>query len=244
MPTYPQMTLAEIRTAARQRADMTASQFVTDAEFNSYINSSLAELYDLLVTSYGNDYYATTANITTVTGQDRYALPADFFKLLGVDLAIQGTAGSANATYVSLRPFNMTERNRYTTASVQTWVGVTNIRYRLSANSLWLTPTPQNGQSLRLWYVPRVIPLVNDADVADGVSGWLEYVVVDAAVKALQKEESDVSVLLAQKTALTQRINAAAANRDAANPATVADTQFTSGAWPYNGGFGGGWWTP
>ncbi len=244
MPTYPQMTLAEIRTAARQRADMTASQFVTDAEFNSYINSSLAELYDLLVTNYGNDYFATTATITTVDGVERYPLPADFYKLLGVDLAIQGTAGTPSATYVSLRPFNMTERNRYTTASVQTWVGVTNIRYRLSANSLWITPTPQAGQSLRLWYVPRVVALVTDADVADGISGWLEYVVVDAAIKALQKEESDVSVLLAQKAALVQRINGSAANRDAANPATVADTQFTSGAWPYNGGFGGGWWTP
>jgi hypothetical protein len=80
--------------------------------------------------------------------------------------------------------------------------------------------------------------------VADGVSGWLEYVITDAAIKAMQKEESDVSVLMAQKAALVARIIAAAENRDAGNPATVADVQFTSGAWPYNAGFGGGGWAP
>lgn len=240
MPTYPQMTLAEIRLAARQRADMTSSQFVSDAELNGYINSSLAELYDLLVQKYGNDYFVTTADIQTVGDVERYNLPADFYKLLGVDLRLSGGSDG----YISLRSFTFSERNRYATANAQTWIGVTNLRYRLSANQLWLTPTPQNGQQLRIWYVPRVVPLVNDSDVADGVSGWLEYVVVDAAIKAMQKEESDVSVLLAQKGALVQRIESAAQNRDAANPATVADVQFTSGAWPYNAGFGGGGWAP
>lgn len=240
MPTYPQMTLAEIRLAARQRADMVASQFVTDAEFDGYINSSLAELYDLMVSKYGDDYFVSTADITTTPSAERYDLPADFLKLLGVDLRLSG----GDDGYISLRPFTFAERNRYATANAQTWIGVTNLRYRLSANKLWITPTPQNGQQLRLWYVPRVVPLVNDSDVSDGYSGWLEYVVVDAAIKAMQKEESDVSVLLAQKGALIRRIESAAENRDAGNPATVADVQFTAGAWPYNAGFGGGGWAP
>lgn len=240
MPTYPQMTLAEIRTAARQRADMTQSQFVTDSEFDSYINSSLAELYDVLVQKYGDDYFVATSNITTVQAQDLYALPANFYKLLAVDLQLSGQPDG----YISLRPFTFAERNRYATANAQTWIGVTNLRYRLNGNNLWLTPSPQSGQTLRIWYVPRVTPLTTDTDVADGISGWLEYVVVDAAIKAMQKEESDVSVLLAQKAALIKRIESAAENRDAGNPATVADVQFTSGAWPYNAGFGGGGWAP
>lgn len=240
MPTYPQMTLAEIRTQARQRADMVASQFVTDAELNGWINSSLAELYDLLVQKYGDDYFVEVATITTAGNVDRYDLPADFYKLLGVDLYLTGAAPDQGA--ITLRPFTFAERNRYSTANSQTWLGLTNLRYRLSGSKLWLTPTPQSEQTLRLWYVPRVVPLVNDADVADGVSGWLEYVVVDVAIKAMQKEESDVSVLLAQKGALIQRIESAAENRDAGSPATVADTQMTTGAWPYNAGFGGGGW--
>jgi len=46
-----------IRTAAKQRADLVASQFVTDPEWNSNINASLQELFDMLVQKFGNDYY-------------------------------------------------------------------------------------------------------------------------------------------------------------------------------------------
>ena len=242
MPIYPQMTLSEIRTQVRQRADMTASQFVTDSELNGWINSSYAELYDLLVTKFGNDYFVQLYSFQTNQNVERYDLPSDFYKLLGVDLQL--TTGGPSDGYITLRPFTFAERNRYATANAQTWIGVTNLRYRLNGSKLWFTPTPQASQNIRLWYVPRVVPLVNDADVADGVSGWLEYVIVDVAIKALQKEESDVSVFLAQKGALIQRIEAAAENRDAGNPATVADVQFASGAWPYNAGFGGGGWAP
>jgi hypothetical protein len=241
MPTYPQMTLAQIRDQVRQRADMVVSQFVTDAELNGWINSSVAELYDLLVQKFGNDYFVELFSFSTANDVDRYDLPADFYKLLGVDLLL--TPGDADQGAITLRPFTFAERNRYSAANAQTWLGITNLRYRLSGSKIWFTPTPSGAQAIRLWYVPRVAELVNDSDVADGVSGWLEYVVVDVATKALQKEESDVSVFLAQKAALIQRIDAAAENRDAGSPATVADVYLTSGAWPYNSGFGGGGWT-
>jgi len=39
----------------------------------------------------------------------------------------------------------------------------------------------------------------------------------------LQKEESDVSVLLGQKAAMKRRIEEAANNRDAGQPLTVSD---------------------
>lgn len=240
MATFPKMTLAELRTAARQRSDMTESQFVTDSEFNFYINGSYSELYDLIIQSYGNDYFATTYEFQTAQDDERYNLPADFYKLLGVDLRLSGGSDG----FISIRPFSFAERNRYATANAQTWIGVTNMRYRLSDNKIWFTPTPQVAQSIRLWYIPRVVALTSDSQEVDGYSGWLEYVVVDAAIKAMQKEESDVRVLLAQKEALIKRINSASQNRDAGNPATVADVQFTSGAWPYNAGFGGGGWAP
>jgi hypothetical protein len=329
--TYPVMTLPELRLATRQRADMVNSQFVTDQEFNSYINASYFELYDLLVQKYGNDYYMKEYSFQLQTNVTRYDLPDDFFKLLGVDLRISdGPDG-----YVSLRPFTLAERNRYSTANVQTWIGVTNLRYRISANKLWFTPSPNMGQTIRIWYVPRlkalfdpvtitvaaqpvsgdlltvgastidlfaqvgatlaetaenisdainalggdvaaewlnsVVTLASAVDTpigiavenattpgadvrvqlsaasitgesttADGVSGWLEYVVTDAAIKALQKEESDTTTLQFQKAALIKRIESAAENRDAGSPATIADVQWTNGTWPFGNGFGGG----
>lgn len=233
MATLPQMTLAELRLAAQQRADMVGSQFVSDAEWSSYINSSYFELYDLLVQKYGDDYFVASPYQVTTDGQsDRYALPSDFYKLLGVDLQNTGTPNG----WLTLRPFTFTERNRNSITDTTTWAGRTNLRYRLNGSNVWFTPMPQSGMLMRLWYVPRLTPLTSDTDVADGVSGWLEYVVVDAAIKAMQKEESDVSVLLAQKGALIRRIESAAENRDAGSPARVADVQRLDWAW---GGYRG-----
>jgi hypothetical protein len=67
------------------------------------------------------------------------------------------------------------------------------------------------------------------SDTVDGYSGWTEYVIVDAAIKCLQKEESDVSVLMVQKAALKQRIEEASQNRDAGQPSTISDTRARDG---------------
>jgi hypothetical protein len=48
-------------------------------------------------------------------------------------------------------------------------------------------------------------------------------VIIDAAIKCLQKEESDVQVLMAQKAAMKRRIEVAASNRDAGSPLSVSD---------------------
>jgi hypothetical protein len=231
------MTLAELRTATRQRADMVNSQFISDSELNSYINQSYFELYDLLVQKYGDDYYVASPYIFTTDGVNNFfSLPSDFYKLLGVDLALSNT----NDSFVTIRPFNFGDRNRYAVPNFQSFYGVTNLRYRLKANQLWLTPIPGANQKIQIWYVPRLATLAIDSDTCDGISGWTEYVIIDAAIKCLQKEESDVSVLMAQKMAMIQRIQNAAENRDAANPSTVVDSQYTDFWWPTGSGSGSG----
>lgn len=57
----------------------------------------------------------------------------------------------------------------------------------------------------------------------DGFSGWLDYVVLDAARKALQKGEQDTSDLVAELRGLEARISALAQQRDPGSPATVSD---------------------
>lgn len=223
------MQLSDLITAVRQRADMVNSQFVSDTELTSYINQSYFELYDLLVQKFGDDYYVKTPayTITTDGTTDQYALPSDFYKLLGVDLLVNGAQGSA----ISVKPFNFGERNRYSAPNFQQFYGVTNLRYKLTGNYLWLTPRAQAGQTIQLWYVPRLTQLVNSTDTLDGISGWTEYVICDSAIKCMQKEESDVSVLMAQKAGLIQRIESAAENRDAGEPMTVTDNSSNAPMW-------------
>lgn len=229
------MSLLELRTAVRQRADMVNSNFVTDPELTSYINQSLFELYDLLIQKYGDDYFvANPYSITTNGISDSYTLPSNFYKLLGVDLAL----GNSPDSYVSIKPFNFAERNRYAAPNFQSFYGITNLRYRLRGNKIWFTPIAEANQTIRIWYVPRLDTLTADTDTTDGISGWTEYVIVDAAIKCMQKEESDVSVLAAQKLGLIQRIENAAENRDAALPKTVADVSYSQYEWPYGSGSG------
>jgi hypothetical protein len=257
------MTLAQLRTATRQRADQVNSQFVSDDELNSYINQSYFELYDILIQKYGDNYFSAdpaifeTSSISIPqnglsvqyplpngvltftngrTGATGYVAP-EFYKLLGVDLILANQYQSC----VSIKPFNFAARNDFSVPNFQSFYGVTNLRYRLNDDYLWLTPVPAAGQKIQVWYVPRLTTLSADADTCDGISGWTEYIICDAAIKCMQKEESDCSVLIAQKMALIQRIEAAGENRDAANPATIADTQYQDWVWPNgSGGRGSG----
>lgn len=230
-------TLGAIRTTVRQRADMVNSQFITDTEFNGWINASHAELYDILIQKFGADYLvAPPYFITTTTALDAYALPTDFYKLLGVDVKV-------GDVWATLKPFAFSDRNRFAYFSAQpTIAGVpTVLRYRLRGNNLWLTPVPSAGTVIRAWYAPRRADLVSDSDQLDCVSGWEEYVVVDVVIKAKTKQESDVSVELALKKDLLARIESASQRRDAGEAPTVADTQWgqygVSGPWR---GWGGG----
>jgi fibronectin type 3 domain-containing protein len=236
------MSLAAIRLAAQQRADRENSNFVTMPEWNSYINQSAFELYDLLTTVYEDYNIAPVVQFQT-DGSATYDLPngsnysgaKSFYKLMGVDV---GIANNTNG-WVTLKKFNFIARNRYVFPQItSTYMGVFNMQYRIIGDKIMFIPTPQAGQTMRLWYIPRMSSLLQDTDVLDGVSGWTEYVIVDAAIKALQKEESDVSVLMAEKQMLVERINGSAMNRDAGQPDTISNTRTRSEQW---GGFGIGY---
>lgn len=192
-------TLAQLRLRAQEESDNVNSSFVGTSEWLSYINASYSELYGLLVQAYGNNYYvASPYSITTDGANYLYALPSDFFKLMGVELQVQSTN-----YWVTLRPFQFPERNNF---------------------AFYNSPIPASGQVVRLWYVPTLTALSADGDsTVTLLNGWEEYIVIDAAMKALAKEESDVSVLMARKQALIERINAEAENRDAGSPGRIGD---------------------
>lgn len=232
------MTLGQVRTLAQQQADLQNNNFITLPEWNTYINQSYFELYDILVQKYGDDYFVTTPWQFLTTGAQFYTLPdgsstyptvvggstpaLPFYKLKGIDLALNSNINS----WVSLHRFDFISRNRYVYPNLTaTFMGIVNLRYRLVGSQIEFIPTPQASQTVQVWYVPRMTQLLQDNDMLDGLSGWTEYVVVDAAIKAREKEESDVSVLMARKQALLMRIEEAASNRDAGLPDTISDSR-------------------
>ena len=114
---------------------------------------------------------------------------------------------------------------------------------------------PYNSQQyFRLWYVPLAPQLLQDTDMLPfSFSGWYEYIIVDAAAKALEKKQfyDQAQALMNRKEALMVRIETTAANRDVGQPNTstnsrsmLGDPNFGSGSGNgYSGGWGagGGW---
>jgi hypothetical protein len=215
-----QITLEELRLQVRQRADMEKSKFVKDSEVTTYINNSIAELHDILSEAYGSEYFVESTDATAlVADQADYDLPEDFYELKGVDIQLDGQE------WITITPFNFNERNRNQNSAFAGWnqSGAVNVRYRLIGNTIRFSPAPNVAANYRLWYVPLAERLVDDDDTLNDFNAYSEYVVVDAAIKCMQKEESDVSVLMAQKAALEKRIRDKAANRDAAHAESISD---------------------
>lgn len=217
-------------TRSRQRADKEGSGFIQDSELIGYINSSLTALYDLLVGAYGNDYYATTFPLTTIFNQQYYDLPDDFYKLIGIDYLI----GPQEA--LTLKPYQFNERNRYRIGTF--WNAITGVagpRYMITKNQLSFLPIPDGGYNLELHYIPSCPKLVSLTDEFDGINGWEEYVVLDAAMKMLKKEETSVKDLKDEQDEIVSRINQMAENRDAGQSFRVTDTRNIDG---YSYGYG------
>ena len=133
------ITLSEIRQRCRERADMKNSTFVTDDELNFYINQSISELHDMIVQSYGEDYYVKNETFSTVAQQEAYDLSTvitddDFYKMRAVDAKLNGD------DWFSLQRFNFNERNRFQHFGVWDYLGIANVRYRVVGNELRYPP--------------------------------------------------------------------------------------------------------
>lgn len=210
------ITLAQLKSQARDRADMTNSQFVSDSELVNYINGSIAELHDLLIAAYDNDYFITEYSFNTAANTASYALPADFYKLRGVDTRI------GSDQWFTIQPFNFNERNSQNELVTYLAYG-NNFRYRLVGSNITFTPVPTSVYSIKMWYIPVATKLSSDSDVLSDLNQFSEYVIVDAALKMAAKEEADVSVLAAQKADLRRRIEVMGQNRNADKSDSISD---------------------
>lgn len=247
-----EMSLLQLRTMSRQRADKINSQQVTDVELNTFINLAMYELYDLLITADEEYFVADPIIFPAVANQSLYPLPdglltftngntnatnfvaPPFYKFKGQDLSVNAVSNA----FATIDKFNFIDRNNYLYPnSASGAYGVWNLRYRLQGSNIKFIPTPSANQNLQMWYIPRLTELVADTDITTlGISGWLSYVIARVAKYILDKEESDSSKLDQELIFLKQRIEETSANRDTGQPDTISNLQQN----PYRGGGWGG----
>jgi hypothetical protein len=100
------LTLAQLRQQAREAADkpLTLNPHVTESELTTYVNQACQSLHDLIIAS--NEDYHLTAVEFTLSDANTFTLPANFYKLRGVDL-------QDGSDWFKVKPFNFAERDRF-----------------------------------------------------------------------------------------------------------------------------------
>lgn len=251
-PCLPGMiNLGYIRYMSQLKADKLNSEFLTTDEWNFNINQSSFRLYDLLVTKFGDNYFSAPPIQIPTNGTQFYPLPNGqnysgapaLFKLSGVDAGIN----ASNNQWFTLPRYNFIDRNKYATLQLAGTVqSIYGLSYIVMGSNIEIIPLPTTAQILQLRYVPIMQQMLLDTDMLPfSLSGWSELVIVDAAIKALVKEESydQAAVLVQERSMILDRIQETAANRDVGQPNTVSNTRMRAGDQNFGGLFGGfsGW---
>jgi len=205
-------TGTEIITQAKELADMVNSNFIGLYTWRSWLNDAYFELYDLLVSKF-EDYYVTSQLIDVPSGDSVMPLPSAFYKLRGLDRDGK-----------SVRSFPFAERNSVDVSAFVDGV-YPRVRYCIIGSQLILRPIENAPGDYTMWYIPRPTRITNfDAQIV-GIDGWETFLHYTIAIKALMKEESDATGLMALKGDIVRRIEEMAANRDAGEPKKIADVQ-------------------
>lgn len=222
-------TLQDIITLTRQRSNMENNYFITDAELTTYINNSLAELDGIMATEYDEYRLSSFQAILPNDGVSNViSIPSNLFKLRGVDYVNTGQGGPP---YYTLYQFQFPERNRdnNTLGNIMSPWGKVRLSYRLADVGIIIQPQNVAGGTFQVWYTPKYVPLVQLTDtltVQMDMQSWVEYAVVDCAIKIMNKQGLDPSSFMAEKMALKQRIIGEAKNRDSSGPKRVANVRY------------------
>lgn len=184
------VTLEELITRVRQRTDTVDSDFVTDEELTQLINTAYKELYGMLVTK--SLHRSEAVFELEADGSLSYDLPIDFFALMGVYRVL---GGSCDPQPLERFPDKYRSGSRSGDA----------VMYRVSGSKVVLYPVPSSG-TYEVVYIPIPGDLIDPTDLLDGVLGWEEFVVLEAAICVLEKEESDTSKLEYKRDRILKRI--------------------------------------
>lgn len=221
-----------MRTAALETADQEDSFFTSPSEVDRQLNLYVRRLYDLLIDADAG-WVAPTVDtaLVTVAGVPTVDLPADAYRLRGLDVLIDGY-------YCSARPLDFARRNEYQEgASWELWrmrdASTARVRYLVEGTRLRLFPTPDAVYSLRLWYYPTATYLSNDNDTFDGINGWEQWVELSVAIWLKNKEEADPGALLMERGQVETAIMHTSRVRDTAEPERPRDVLAARGSrWP------------
>jgi hypothetical protein len=175
------VTLLQIIDKVRARGEFEDPR-PTKANLIVWINDSIAAFRGRVIAA-DSSRYLTQSNIPVVSGTESYALPADFYDLVGVDL----TDSSSNTGFVPMGRFDWHGRNMSDVSRSEK----RDAEYEIRNGKIWFHPPPLWTETVRINYTPNLTALAADGDSWDSVNRWDEWVVADVCVKCAVAEAQD-----------------------------------------------------
>lgn len=195
-------TLSQLRTLVRQHADIeNDGAHTSDAEIDSYINTSTAFLYSLLTDGTDGSLFAKNAGVLTKIGDNAYQLPGDFSQLIDVSVKTGATyINSVAADPQDYAQLTLANSTSYSTQHYLQW------NVAQGRGELFIFPTPTSTDDVAVRYVPEAPALSLDADTLNFPSFWYQWVVLDSAIQCTNKEESNPQALHLEREKVERRI--------------------------------------
>jgi hypothetical protein len=189
----------------RLATDTVGDNNITDAYLLTCIDRSYGKLYRQISTQYQGFFEVEDTNTSLVVDQRTYNLPSDFMHLKGVDIV----DGNDRA---SLRAIQFGDRNKLSNdprfIPQRPAMLRTNLAYFLQGNTLRIEPPPQVTNQLVITYVPRPTRITSSSDTFDVIAGFDSFIVYDAGISVLLKQERDASgIIQLRQDALQDIIN-------------------------------------
>lgn len=196
-------TVAQIVAEVRSRGGFALPR-PSHADCVAYLNSSYAELYDLLIAT-DSDRFGSLDSVSIVAGTSAYDLPADHLRTLSVSVADSDSeSGRSQLHYIEWQ-----ERNAFAKGSLCTtpraWL------WTIFAGQLHLLPTPTVATTLYHQYAPTLSDWAtdgsDDAETVDLVSGLgREHAVLGMLVQCAEQEGQDSRQWEARRERIGARI--------------------------------------
>lgn len=238
------MNFIELQNYTRDRLGIEQNQVITDHQLRIYLNMSLGNLDEIMVTDYEdyrlNRYFSVIGAAQGGNSSNQIPLPADFHKLRAVDYGSPGA-------WVTIYIFGLQERNRFNNPIGNMFApygGQAARKIRVMGNSIFVEPENISSGQYQVWYTPKFKHLVLPNDELDtnmDSQGFIEYAVASTGVKVYNKLNLPIEGFAEEMKYYEDMVRNGLKNRMASGPKCVQNIRNISD-WNYAfspGGWGG-----
>lgn len=219
-------TASVLMTDIRRLTDTESDANISDAYLLTLVDRSYNKLYRKVATRYAGFFDVENSSTSLVVGQRTYALPADFMHLRGVDIVIGGERAS-------LKRIGFGERNTQTSdprfVPFRLERQRTNYGYFTQKDNLRIEPLPSTTEQLIITYVPRPVRISNSSTTFDVISGFDDFIIYDAAIQVLAKQERDPMVYGQLRADALAMVIETCTPRETGDAIQVRDEYFSNG---------------